>query len=438
MPRSKIADVQTRTRADVSVGLLLGTIAICGVIMLGSFGTSMAAGISQILNPTKINIYATDATGTQIKSGGTLKAYPFTFVASVINSNTKNYAYKWELSQNNKVIQTTNDKNGPSDSLIMDLKPGNYSFKVTVEPQTLLFRRVLSATENFKFTIANNIVCTDSDMDSNTGKSDPFMQGYTTGIIGRQMGSKQDVCKNAKVLTEYSCGRNATVVDNQVACANDCENGACLRCTNSKIGDLRFSVEPCVYDFKFFDGYGNREFSYFIGPSKSGASYSYKIEVISDSLPKGAITINNNSGTGSGTTEFKGIINDKLINTKTEIRPNVKFKVTIKYGKESGVIVFNFPLVIFPNSNLISTSTINASSKTGKSCSSNYLVGDINTDGKIDAIDVQIKANIITGKFLLKDYPCADVNNDSKFDAIDVQTLINCQLSQNCGTWPRK
>ncbi|MFA6421889.1 MAG: hypothetical protein WCV92_00565 [Candidatus Buchananbacteria bacterium] len=45
MSRSKITAVPTKTGVDATVGLFLATIVICGVIMLGGFGASMAAGI---------------------------------------------------------------------------------------------------------------------------------------------------------------------------------------------------------------------------------------------------------------------------------------------------------------------------------------------------------------------------------------------------------
>ena len=60
------------------------------------------------------------------------------------------------------------------------------------------------------------------------------------------------------------------------------------------------------------------------------------------------------------------------------------------------------------------------------------VLGDINGDGTVDAVDVNIAINIVLGKASSSSYPGnADVNGDNSVDVNDVNIVINIMLGKS-------
>ena len=56
-----------------------------------------------------------------------------------------------------------------------------------------------------------------------------------------------------------------------------------------------------------------------------------------------------------------------------------------------------------------------------------YHPADVNRDGNVDALDIQIVINAVLGLSIDPDYD-PDVNNDDRVDALDIQLVINVVL----------
>jgi hypothetical protein len=65
-------------------------------------------------------------------------------------------------------------------------------------------------------------------------------------------------------------------------------------------------------------------------------------------------------------------------------------------------------------------------------CPSGIRIGDINADGKIDAVDSALLGGYASDPAFIQKYPCADTNRDGQFNAVDVQTLSSCIINANC------
>ncbi|MFA5020164.1 MAG: hypothetical protein WC533_03635 [Candidatus Pacearchaeota archaeon] len=74
-------------------------------------------------------------------------------------------------------------------------------------------------------------------------------------------------------------------------------------------------------------------------------------------------------------------------------------------------------------------------------CHTTTKIGDLNQDNvgfEGFAIDVAIIGALVEDRVTIKQYPCGDVNNDGKFDALDIAKLadLTCSMNGNCGYWP--
>ena len=65
--------------------------------------------------------------------------------------------------------------------------------------------------------------------------------------------------------------------------------------------------------------------------------------------------------------------------------------------------------------------------------SNSYILGDINSDGFIDILDIVLLVNIILGEFEPSEnqLSAADLNQDSVIDVIDIVALVNIVLSDS-------
>jgi hypothetical protein len=68
----------------------------------------------------------------------------------------------------------------------------------------------------------------------------------------------------------------------------------------------------------------------------------------------------------------------------------------------------------------------------GQMVLSNYAPQDVNRDGGIDVVDVQMTVNIILQLHTPTYLGQGDANEDSNVDVVDVQTIVNCILFGGC------
>jgi hypothetical protein len=69
---------------------------------------------------------------------------------------------------------------------------------------------------------------------------------------------------------------------------------------------------------------------------------------------------------------------------------------------------------------------------TGTATANAYPPYDVNRDGFIDVVDVQLTVNLIL-QLMSPPYPgCGDANGDSQIDVVDVQVIVNCILLGGC------
>lgn len=63
---------------------------------------------------------------------------------------------------------------------------------------------------------------------------------------------------------------------------------------------------------------------------------------------------------------------------------------------------------------------------------SDYVVGDINGDGRVDVTDVNLAVNYILGKqqFTPEQFKRGDVNGDGVIDVTDVNAIVNIILGK--------
>jgi hypothetical protein len=57
---------------------------------------------------------------------------------------------------------------------------------------------------------------------------------------------------------------------------------------------------------------------------------------------------------------------------------------------------------------------------------------DVNADGQIDVLDVQLTASQAIGAIPMT--PAADINNDGVVNVLDVQRVVNASLGLVCNT----
>jgi len=69
-------------------------------------------------------------------------------------------------------------------------------------------------------------------------------------------------------------------------------------------------------------------------------------------------------------------------------------------------------------------------------CPNTIQIGDIDGNGKIEALDTQILNNKRVSMDFLPRYPCADTNGDGRINRTDIRTLTRCIVSKNCGLVP--
>lgn len=99
------------------------------------------------------------------------------------------------------------------------------------------------------------------------------------------------------------------------------------------------------------------------------------------------------------------------------------------------LIIVAFGLYKLSQSNLVGSQKLaGAVALANKAvCPAGVQIGDVNADGKIDAIDSALLGRYAADPAFIQNYPCADTNGDKQFNAVDVQKLNNCILNANCG-----
>jgi len=255
-PLQVSAPVAVKTESNIA----LGTLMICCIALLGAFGASIFAGVAGITNP----YYTCSETAE--------KANNFD-LASVMLINATNFSkYYGDFSKVKYFDVYTKSKAqcvkgtsnvGYTDSCLVDTCAGTTCTAKTIasckptdnncrlqEAFIMTSTDLGTATRYWQQTSATTRstfsqwqykcplgcsngacvkppVCTDSDIDSNTGESDPFMMGMTTGInsLG-QYGSAIDSCVGTSTLIENFC-LNGVTTSTSIRCAYGCISGAC-------------------------------------------------------------------------------------------------------------------------------------------------------------------------------------------------------------------
>jgi hypothetical protein len=95
-------------------------------------------------------------------------------------------------------------------------------------------------------------VCTDSDIDSNTGQSNPFMAGSVTGLLNGVVTTTLDYCESATILHEYSCGGAGQIMQTSIQCTDNCIGAVSVggKCYKSTVSVPLYPAAPTIKETK--------------------------------------------------------------------------------------------------------------------------------------------------------------------------------------------
>ncbi len=89
-------------------------------------------------------------------------------------------------------------------------------------------------------------------------------------------------------------------------------------CQILKLGDVEYSLSPCVINTTMIQGEGDKEFTILLVPSKPTVNYGFSVRGYGEGFPTyGIMTIGSSSGGASGTVTLKIRINAKALSQRT-------------------------------------------------------------------------------------------------------------------------
>ena len=250
--------------------IVLATLMICCVVLLGAFGTSMAAGIINLSgqnNPPILFDWSqcTDGDSAAVTldysqiypSAGFVAAYgtstnnlikfdPFTASTARCQDATKYVALKDQC-----YIDIYGSLGYVGSSAVASCAPTDkrcrvmdrFAYPVVSSSGAVITSSTKYAVGGWNYLCKNGCVsgacvknpipvCFDSDLSSTTfpyisGTSDPYVKGTTVGFMNGVSVNVQDSCFDANQLTEYYCS-NGQVLSTGIACANGSASGSCV------------------------------------------------------------------------------------------------------------------------------------------------------------------------------------------------------------------
>lgn len=334
-PLQVAVPVATRTENSIA----LGTLMICAVALLAVFGTSMMAGIvgitsatsywtcqdspesannfilSSLVNSASFKTYNGDINKVKffdVYTRGVASCVKGTSKVTSVDKCIKDVCVGSTCTPTAVASCTPQDKNCQlQESFILTSTDLGTATKYWMQTSATTRSNFNSWKYNCPNGCSNGAcvkppVCTDSDVDSNTGQSSNFIQGTTIGITygSSTIGSKTDMC-NGAILTEYSCAGNGQVGASQITCDNGCENGACIKgCAKIKLGTTEYSLSPCSMDKILIDQNGDVPFGPITITQKTNdgkaKTYNYSVYGYGVGFPAYGVIGDTSSGGATG------------------------------------------------------------------------------------------------------------------------------------------